>query len=156
MSSRIWLVMSAMVALGGCAPSSHILVGAPRAAIQPSEVKIYTTPPAHYDQIALLDASSKSAFGAGGQKAVDKVVERLKIEAARVGANGIILGDMSDRQSGSIGTGVGSGSYSRSSAVGLGVGGSLGIYTKSGKATAIFVQPGLCVANCDTPGDQPH
>lgn len=145
------LVLFAALALGGCAPSSHILVGTARPAIAPSEVKIYTTPPEHYDQIALLDATSKSALGTGGQKSVDKVIERLKIEAARLGANGIILGDMTDRQSGSIGTGVGSDSYSRHSAVGVGVGGSLGIYTKSGKGTAIYVKPGLCIVNCPEP-----
>jgi hypothetical protein len=66
----------------------------------------------------------------------------MKTEAAQLGANGIILGAVSDRQTGSVGTGVGSDSYSRNSAVGVGVGGSLGIYKKTGKATAIYVPPG--------------
>jgi len=102
---------------------------------------VYTAPPPQAQQIALLDAHSDSVFGAGGQKSIDKVIERLKTQAAQLGANGIVLGDVSDRQTGSIGTGVGSSSYSGNSAVGVGVGGSLGIYKKSGKATAIYVPP---------------
>jgi hypothetical protein len=54
----------------------------------------------------------------------------------------VLLGDVADRQTGSIGTGVGSDSYSRNSSVGVGVGGSLGIYKKTGKGTAIYVAPG--------------
>ena len=90
----------------------------------------------------MLDASSKSAFNTGGQKTTDKVIERLKAEAAKLGANGIILEGFDARQTGSIGTGVGSDSYSRNSSVGVGVGGSLGIYKTTGKGRAIFVPPG--------------
>jgi len=125
-----------------CAPSSHILTGPVRAPISPSEVKIYSAPPPRFQEIALLDANSKSFFGTGGQQAMDKVIERLKREAAQLGANGVIIGDIADSQMGAIGTGVGSDSYSRNSAVGVGVGGSLGIYKKTGKGTAIYVPPG--------------
>jgi hypothetical protein len=127
--------------IAGCAPSSHILIGTPRPAISPAEVRIYTAPPAQFQEIALLDAHSSSVFQPGGQKSVDKVVERLKEQAAQLGANGIILGDVADRQTGSIGSGIDSDSYSRNSAVGVGVGGSLGMYKKTGKATAIYVPP---------------
>lgn len=139
--SRVFV--SAVASLGAaCAPSSHILVGTPRPAISPTEVKVYTAPPPQAQQIALLDAHSDSVFGPGGQKSIDKVIDRLKVQAAQLGANGIVLGDVSDRQTGSIGTGVGSDSYSGNSAVGVGVGGSLGIYKKTGKATAVYVPPG--------------
>jgi hypothetical protein len=127
--------------LAACVPSSHILTGTARPAISPNEVKLYTTPPPQFQEIALLDATSKSVFSPGGQKAIDTVIERLKVQAAQLGANGIILGDIADHQTGSIGTGVGSDSYSRNSAVGVGVGGSLGIYKKTGKGTAIYVPP---------------
>jgi hypothetical protein len=94
-----------------------------------------------FEEVATLDASSKSAFGAGGQRSVDKVIERLKIEAAKLGANGVILEGFSDAETGSIGTGVGSESYGNHSAVGLGVGGSLGIYKKTGHGDAIYIPP---------------
>lgn len=124
-----------------CVPSTHVLVGQARPPVTPDQVTIYSHPPANYEPIATLDANSKSAFGTGGQKSVDKVIERLKIEAAKLGANGVILEGFSDSETGSIGTGVGSESYSRRSAVGVGVGGSLGIYKKTGHGEAIYVPP---------------
>jgi hypothetical protein len=131
--------MAGCAGLSACAPSSHVLVGQARPPIAPDRVKIYSHPPPNYQEIAVLDASSKSAFGTGGQKSVDKVIERLKIEAAKLGANGVILEGFQDSETGSIGTGVGSDSYSGHSAVGVGVGGSLGIYKKTGHGDAIYV-----------------
>ncbi len=125
----------------GCAPSSHILVGPARPPIPVTEVKIYSQPPPHFTEVAVLSASSKSLFTPGGQRAIDKLVERLKLQAAQLGANGIILQDFSDRETGALGTGVGSDSYSRNSSVSLGVGGSVGIFNKTGKARAIYVAP---------------
>ncbi len=80
-------------------------------------------------------------FGAGGQGSVDKVIQRLKEQAAKLGANGIILEGMSDRVTGSLGGGSGSSSYSGNSAVGVGAGGSVGIFKKTGQGRAIFVPP---------------
>lgn len=128
--------------LAACAPSSHILVGAARPPISPSEVRIYPQPPPTFEQIAILSASANSMFGTGGQGSVDKVIQRLKEQAAKLGANGIILEGMSDRETGSLGGGSGSSSYSRNSAVGVGVGGSLGIFKKTGQGRAIFVPSG--------------
>jgi hypothetical protein len=128
--------------LTACAPSTHVLIGRARPPLTPDQVTMYSRPPATpFEEIATLDASSKSAFGTGGQRSVDKVVERLKIEAAKLGANGVILEGFSDAETGSIGTGVGSDSYGNHSAVGVGVGGSLGIYKKTGRGEAIYVQP---------------
>ena len=134
--------LAATAAVTACAPSSHVLVGKARPPISPEQVKIYThVPDTSFEEIAVLDASSKSAFGTGGQKTVDKVIERLKVEAAKLGANGVILEGFSDSETGSIGTGVGSDSYGNHSAVGVGVGGSLGIYKKTGHGDAIYVPP---------------
>jgi hypothetical protein len=128
--------------LAACAPSSHVLVGQARPPITADQVKIYShAPAAPFEEIAVLDANSKSAFGPGGQKSVDKVIERLKIEAAKLGANGVILEGFSDAETGSLGTGVGSDSYGSHSAVGVGVGGSLGIFKKTGHGDAIYVPP---------------
>ncbi len=135
--------MMAAFCIAACAPSSHVLVGNARPPILPADVKVYSHPPAAFEEIAILDASSKSVFSGGGQKTTDKVVARLKGEAAKLGANGIILEGFDERQTGAIGSGVGSDSYSRNSAVGVGVGGSLGIFKTTGKASAIFVPPGV-------------
>jgi hypothetical protein len=141
MMARISIALAAL-AVTACAPSSHILVGTARAPITPDQVRIYSQPPPAFEEVAILSASSKSVFAPGGQRAMDKVIERLKGQAAQLGANGIILEGLTDAQTGSIGTGVGSDSYSRNSSVGVGVGGSLGIFRKTGKGRAIFVPPG--------------
>jgi hypothetical protein len=138
------ITLATVLAMGlaACAPSSHILVGTAHPPISPSEVRIYPQPPPTFEQIAILSASANSMFGTGGQGSVDKVIQRLKEQAAKLGANGIILEGMSDRETGSLGGGSGSSSYSRNSAVGVGVGGSLGIFKKTGQGRAIFVPPG--------------
>jgi hypothetical protein len=129
------------ILLAACATDSVVMTGAARAPISPAEVKIYWQPPANFQEIAILNASKNSAFTTGGQKTVDKVIEGLKEQAAKVGANGVILQGFSDSQTGSVGSGVGSSSVSSNSAVGVGVGGSLGIYKKTGHGVAIFVPP---------------
>ena len=83
------------------------MVGAARPPISPADVKIYSHPPAVFEEIAILNTSKNSAFTTGGQKTVDKVIAGLKEQAAKVGANGVILEGFSDRQTGSVGSGVG-------------------------------------------------
>jgi hypothetical protein len=139
---RLFKLLTALaIGLAACAPSSHILVGAARPPISPSDVKLYLQPPPSFQEVAILNASANSMFGTGGQGSVDKVIQRLKEEAAKLGANGIILEGMSDRVTGSVGGGSGSSSYSGNSAVGVGVGGSLGIFKKTAQGRAIFVSP---------------
>jgi hypothetical protein len=140
MLSRVTATLTFMVLLG-CASSSHVLVGTPRPAISPDQVRIYSAPPPKFEEIAILDASTKTMFSAGGQQTIDKVIERLKAQAAMLGANGIILEGFSESETASIGTGLGSSSYSGSSAVGVGVGGSFGVFKKTGKGRAILVPP---------------
>jgi hypothetical protein len=139
MITRNLVIVSTVALLVACAPSSHVLVGTARAPISPADVKIYSHAPPQFEEVAILNASSKSVFTPGGQGAIDKVVARLKEQAAGLGANGVILEDFSDRETGSLGTGVGTDSYSRNSSVGVGVGGSLGIFSKTGKGRAIYV-----------------
>lgn len=134
-----WVALTLLILLSACASSSHVIVGKVRPAIAPSEVKLYAQAPPQFEEIALIDASSHSVFRPGSQAAMDKLIERLKREAAQVGANGLILEGFSDVETGSVGTGVGSQSYGSSSAVGVGVGGGLGLFKKTGQARAIFV-----------------
>ena len=74
-----------------CAPTSHVLIGTARPAITPAEVKIYSTAPPKFEEIAVLGASNKTLFTTGGQRSTDKVVGRMQAEAARLGANGLVL-----------------------------------------------------------------
>jgi hypothetical protein len=135
------LVGALAALLTGCSTTSHVLLGTPRPPISPAEVRVYAQPPPKYEQIAAIDASSKGSLAVTGQQNMDKAIERMKEEAAKLGANGILLQGVQDQQSGAIGTGVGSSSYGASSAVGVGVGGSFGIYNKVAHGLAIYVPP---------------
>ena len=140
--TRLTVLTGFMVlALSACATDSVIVTGTARPPISPSEVKIYSQPPPVFEEVAILNASKSVAFSTGGQKTVDKVIAGLKEQAAKVGANGILLEGFSDQQTGALGAGSGSSSVSGNSAVGVGVGGSLGIYKKTGHGRAIFVPP---------------
>jgi hypothetical protein len=128
--------MTLVVSLAGCV-SSHVLVGTPRPPIQPSEVHVYLQPPAQYQQIALLQTSSRAAFAISAQAKTDKVVARLKQEAASLGANGIVLQGLGDQAGGAVE--LDSAQLSSSGRSALGVGSSVTAYNKSGSAVAIFV-----------------
>lgn len=137
MKFRLIAVVVLATALTACAGTSKVMLGQPRAPIDASQVQIYPTPPPGSVEIAQLEASSAVGFGTQGQ--TDAAVERLKREAAALGANGVIL--MGVGSSGSpVGMSVGAGRYGRN--VGGGVG--IGIPTTQKKAAgvAIYVPPG--------------
>ena len=127
------------VMLLGCATSSHVMIGNARPPISPESVRVYVQPPEKYEEIAAIDATSQGSFAITSQQNMDKAITRMKEEAAKLGANGVLLQGVQDQQSGSIGTGVGSSSYGPGSSTGVGVGGSFGIYNKAAHGIAIFV-----------------
>lgn len=81
----------ALALLSGCASTSSIVVGKVRPAIAAADVKLYLRAPAKYEEIAMLEASSKASFAVTDQGKTDKMLERMKGEAARLGANGVLL-----------------------------------------------------------------
>lgn len=128
------LSILAVLALTGCA-SSSVLVGTQRPPIDPSQVKIYLDPPPRYEKVAMLDAGSRNSWAITDQGKTNKVIERLKEEAADLGANGILIGGMGDQQVGSVGSGQAWG-YGNT-AYGFGV--SSGVFQKKGAGLAIYV-----------------
>jgi len=131
------MALAAVVMLAGCAASSHVLVGTARTPISPDEVKIYLQPPPRYEEIATIDASSRGTPVFTDQRKMDRAVGRLKQEAAKLGANGILLEGTSDQQTGGIG--LGTGSASGNSAFGIGT--SFDIVIKTATGIAIYVAP---------------
>jgi hypothetical protein len=125
--------------LAACATSSRTLTGSPRAPLSPADVRVYTQVPQSFEEIAVLDASRKSVTTAGGLRAVEKMIDTMKSQAAEVGANGVLLEDLSDSNAIALGTGVGSQTYTHNASINLGIGGSLGVVKKTVKARAIFV-----------------
>ncbi len=126
------------LALAGCA-SSHVITGTVRPAIPPEQVKVYTTPPKKYEQVAIIDASSRRSFSFGDQAKVNAAITRLKEEAAKLGANGVLLQGVGTAPSGSVSFGFGGGSASGNTAVGAGVGTSGTTTMKTAKGLAIYV-----------------
>ena len=84
--------------LYSCSPVSHILVGEKRAPIDPSEVQIYADYPVKFEKIAIIDASSEFSLKDPSfdtwtwQGKTNKIMQRLKIKAAELGANGLVIG----------------------------------------------------------------
>ena len=79
-----------------CHPVSHIVVGNKREATSPTDVKVYLDYPESYEKIALVDAGSNFSFKDpvilfAWQSKMNKALERLKVEAASLGANGILI-----------------------------------------------------------------
>ena len=131
----------AATALCGCA-TSHVMVGQARPPISPDLVKIYfRAPETKYEEIALLDTSSKGGFGFTAQGKTDVVINRLKEDAAKLGANGILLQGVGDQAGGSISSGFGQATASGNHAFASGIGFSGNVIHKTGSGVAIYVPP---------------
>jgi hypothetical protein len=130
-----------MYMLVGCAATSHVITGKTRAPIEPSQVKIYSTAPSNYEEIAVIDATSRSSGSFGDQKKMDAVIERLKKEAASLGANGVLLQSTSSEPGGGVGTGVSVGKSVGGGGISIGTGIFSESDNKTGRGLAIYVPP---------------
>jgi hypothetical protein len=137
-SARLAVILLPLCLLAACATTSHVITGKVRTPIDPSQVKVYSTAPPSYEEIAVIDATSRSSGSFGDQKKMDAVIERLKKEAASLGANGVLLQSTGSEYGGGVGTGVGGGGG------GLSIG--TGIFSasdnKTGRGLAIYVPAG--------------
>jgi len=89
---RFLLLLSALslgALLSGCSTGTHILTGPARPPIDEDQVVVYSVPPAHYTVVGVVTAEAKGGWSKQGQ--MDSAVEELKAEAAKIGANGVIL-----------------------------------------------------------------
>lgn len=118
--------------LGGCATATVIPVGNTRQPIDPSQVRLYVNPPAHYEVLGLINGNSN--YEGSGQSAVADMVQKIKEQAAKLGANGVLLGKMAQQYLGSSGGGayLGWGVFNSSS---------MAAYSQTMQAQAIYVAP---------------
>lgn len=130
---------SAMVLTGCSSPSSSVLIGDARPEINVEQVKVYLDAPENYEEIALVEATSDSSWSFSDKAKMDAVLNRLKEEAAKVGANGILLEKTGDKQGNSVYLGTGTGGYSGNVGFGVSVGKSFGLTDKTGEGIAIYV-----------------
>jgi hypothetical protein len=83
------IVLVALLATGCAASGSAIVTGSKRSPLSLEQVTVYLEPPAKFEVIGLVSASSHSGWS--DQDKVDHAVRELKHQAARLGANGLIL-----------------------------------------------------------------
>jgi hypothetical protein len=134
-----------LVATSGCniTSGSRIVVGNARPAIAPENVKIYLRPPAKFEEIAIVNATSKNSF-ASDQSLTDSAVFQMKKDAAALGANGILLGGVGNQQIGAVGQSFGNTfASSTGSANAYGVGNMVQVY---GTGTTSVYGTGTSVA----------
>lgn len=84
-----------VLALGSCT-STQVMVGAARTPTSPESVRIYSSPPAKYEEIAIVSADNLGKASFTEQGRINDSLERLKANSAKLGANGIILRGVSD------------------------------------------------------------
>lgn len=102
----LFLLALAVLAIGACASGSAIVTGKTRTPGAPEQVRIYLEPPTQFEVIGLVNASSDSGWTEQGS--VDYAIEELKKQAAKLGANGVLLVSSGDRTTtvvGGYGTG---------------------------------------------------
>jgi|SRR5579862_1833545 len=137
------LVLALLILCGCASTSSHVVVGTQRPPIDPAQVKLYLRPPAKFEEVALVSADSRASWAVGAQSKMDVAIRRLKVEAAKLGANGIILSGAGDQYAGSVGYGVGSatayGTSSSVTAFGTSTAVTAPVFIKAASGMAIFV-----------------
>lgn len=138
---RSALLALTVLALAACASSRPLVTGQQRAPIDPALVQVYySAPPAGYHEIARLEVNS-GAFTYGDQAKTNAIIERLRRQAASLGANGVLLLGTADSGGGtgvSVGGGIGRGSGGfRASGAGVGV--SISPSQRYGSGIAIYV-----------------
>ncbi|MDO5611160.1 MAG: hypothetical protein Q4G62_10405 [Pseudomonadota bacterium] len=126
--------------LAACASGGPLVTGKARTPIEPSAVRVYYGPPAvPFEEIAILDVASGN-FTYGDRNKQLEVIERLRAQAASVGANGVIFQRAADGYGGSaVSIGAGGGRYGGRSHGGIGVGVSVSPRKKHGSGIAIHV-----------------
>ncbi len=104
--SKLGTILLSIVLISACASGSSIVVGEARQPIDPSQVKLYLEVPENYKIIGIVNASSDAGWTE--QQSVDYAVAELKNQAAKLGANGVLIistGDQTTTVVGGQGTG---------------------------------------------------
>lgn len=132
------LFLLPLVLLAGCATSAMV-TGRVRPPIDPAQVRVYTTPPAGFEEVAQLETQS-GAFTYGEQNKLDSVLANLRKEAAKLGANGVLLvGTENGYGGGGTSVGVSGGSFGSHGYGGVGVGVDITPRKKYAHGIAIYV-----------------
>jgi hypothetical protein len=140
MNPRLLLSATALAAaLAGCSSTSRVMLGEAYPPVSAEQVHIYYQPPARYREIALLETES-GPLTYGEQNKMNAVLTKLRAEAAKLGANGVLFQGTENGYGGSgVGIGVGGGHFGGHSHVGGGIGVDLSPSQKHARGMAIYV-----------------
>jgi len=128
--------------LAACTTSSHVLLGDTRPAESPRDVIIYLEPLRRpYAKIALVAASSSHSWVWTAEGKADVVIARLKTEAAKLGANGILLEEITDGPDAAAGAGIAPEITRDHASVGVGFDATGLLGARHGRGVAIYVAP---------------
>jgi len=120
----------AILVLTGCS-TSHVILGKKRPPTSPEQVQVFSSPPnVPYEQIAMVSADSSFSSALSEKAKVLKVVERMRKKAAKLGANGVILGGIGETYFGSLGAGPNADPAN-----------GMKLSVRDGQGTAIFILP---------------
>ena len=86
--------------LFSCASGSALVTGPLRSSIKPDKVVIYSEPPANYEVIGIVSATSDA--GLSQQSSLNYALDELKKQAAKIGANGIIIENINSSSNGGV------------------------------------------------------
>ncbi len=96
----VFFMFAVSLAIVACASGNALVTGTQRPATSPESVVIYTEAPEKYEVIGIVTASSDATGSA--QTDLNYAVAELKKQAAKIGANGILLQDVSSSNSGGV------------------------------------------------------
>ena len=131
--------MMSWVCLAACV-SSHQLIGTARVPVSADRVQLYTEAPLRpYERIAVVSASSKRSWSFTFEGKAEVVVRRLKEEAGKLGANGVLLEDISEQPGVAVGADVGTGYEGARGTIDVGIGASTLLSQRYGRGIAIYL-----------------
>ena len=131
-------VLALPVLLFGCSSGSHVVTGQQMPELEVEQVTVFEEAPAFgYKVIGTVQASSDGGFTEDSRK--EKATQELKEQAAKIGANGVILDEVTQLSFRRLGTGVGV-SAGSGGGIGTSIGSSFSFPTTEAKGTAIFYE----------------
>ncbi|WP_315600975.1 hypothetical protein [Treponema socranskii] len=96
----LFFCIFSVTVLFSCATGTALITGTKRTATNPECVVIYTEAPPKYEVIGIVTASSDSGWTEQGD--LNYAIAELKKQAAKIGANGIILENVGTSNSGGV------------------------------------------------------
>ena len=133
---RYLTVLALPAILVGCSTGSHVVTGQQMPELEVEQVTVFEKAPTFdYKVIGTVKASSDGGFTQDSRQ--EKAIDELKEQAAKIGANGVILDDVTQLSFRRLGTGVGISANSHGG-IGTSIGSSFSFPTTEVNGTAIY------------------